>query len=140
MSADVFSEHDNEVACHVGDIVIVLADLDELHGPIRLLDDTDLGHIASTIFNPSGNLIKEFDKRIETGCSKLPILRKAQLEPAWRGFGLGMLLAATAIKALSGGARAALCHPAPPDNHDDKRSDPPTPDHTPRHALGRTRL
>ena len=33
--------------------------------------------------------------------------------PQWRGFGLGALLAGTAIRKLSGGARAAACYPAP---------------------------
>ena len=42
-----------------------------------------------------------------------------RLTPAWRGFGLGVLLAGIAIKKLAGGVRAAVCDPRPlPDPQD----------------------
>ena len=48
-----------------------------------------------------------------------------RLTPGWRGFGLGVLLAGTAIKKLSGGVRAAVCYPAPIDEPDDGEPDGP---------------
>ena len=41
------------------------------------------------------------------------VLHHVQLTPLWRGFGLGPLLAGSAIKRLSSGARVAVVHPAP---------------------------
>jgi hypothetical protein len=41
-----------------------------------------------------------------------------RLTSAWRGFGLGVLLAGTAIKKLSGSVRFAVCDPAPPPDPD----------------------
>ena len=43
----------------------------------------------------------------------MQLLHSVRLVPEWRGFGLGALLAGTAIRKLSGGARAAVCYPAP---------------------------
>jgi hypothetical protein len=40
-------------------------------------------------------------------------LHNVKLVAPWRGFGLGALLAGTAIKRLSAGARVAVCYPAP---------------------------
>jgi hypothetical protein len=42
--------------------------------------------------------------------ARLEIVR---LTPVWRGFGLGVLRAGTAIKKLAGGVRVVVCDPAP---------------------------
>jgi len=120
ISADVHDERGAAVS-HVGDITIVLVDLDDTEDPAGLLDgeDADLGLIAGTIFDPTGGLTDELDELIEPFGSKVLILHSVTLTPEWRGFGLGALLAGTAIKTLSGGACAAICYPAPLGNRSD---------------------
>jgi hypothetical protein len=71
-------------------------------------------HIASTLFDVgAGDLVPELDDRLEPLGSRIVILDSARLGLEWRGFGLGALLAGTAIMKLSGGARFAACYPAP---------------------------
>ncbi|MPY81173.1 MAG: hypothetical protein GEV04_22665 [Actinophytocola sp.] len=118
ISADIYDDSGTHLESHVGDITIVLVDLDDTDDPFGLLDgeDADLGLIAEAVFDPaSGELDPELDKQLEPVGSRLLILSSARLTPQWRGFRLGVLLAATAIKKLSGGARAAVCYPAPLD-------------------------
>jgi hypothetical protein len=83
---------------------------------LRCLDgeDADLGLVAEALFAPAtGQLALELDELIEPAGSRLLILNSVRLAPEWRGFGLGVLLAGTAMKKLSGGARLAACYPAP---------------------------
>ena len=56
---------------------------------------------------------------------RILILNSVRLIPEWRGFGLGILLAGTAIKKLSGGVRAAVCYPAPTGEPADGQPDSP---------------
>jgi GNAT superfamily N-acetyltransferase len=101
---------------HVGDLDITLVDIYETHDPFALLDgqDAELGHVAGTIFDAGdGQLAPDLDEQLEPAGSRILILHSVRLEPQWRGFGLGPLLAGTAIRKLSGGARAAVCYPAP---------------------------
>ena len=77
-------------------------------------EDATLGRIAEIVFDPAtGQLDPVLDAQLEPLGSRLLILKTTQLTPAWRGFGLGVLLAGTAIKKLSGGVRFAVCDPAP---------------------------
>jgi hypothetical protein len=90
---------------------------------VEVLDgeDATLGRIAEVLFDPAtGRLDPVLDAQLEPLGSRLLILKTAQLTPAWRGLGLGVLLAGTAIKKLSGGVRFAVCDPAPlPDTNAD---------------------
>jgi GNAT superfamily N-acetyltransferase len=118
VSADVYDDSGTHIDSHVGDITIVLVDIDDTDDPFGLLDgeDADLGLIAEAIFNPAtGGLDPELNQRLQPLGTKLLILGAVRLSPQWRGFGLGVLLAGTAIKKLSSGARAAVCYPAPLD-------------------------
>jgi hypothetical protein len=45
--------------------------------------------------------------------TQILIVHHVQLTPSWWGFGLGPMLAVSAIKRLSGGARAAVVYPTP---------------------------
>jgi hypothetical protein len=101
---------------HVGDMDITLVDTYETSDPFALLDgqDAELGHVAGVLFDPGdGQLDPELDEQLESIGSRILILHSVSLVPEWRGFGLGALLAGTAIRKLSGGARAAVCYPAP---------------------------
>jgi hypothetical protein len=101
---------------HVGDFDITLVDIYETQDPFALLDgqDAELGHVAAAIFDAGdGRLDPDLDEQLEPVGSRILILHAVILAPEWRGFGLGALLAGTAIRKLSGGARAAVCYPAP---------------------------
>ena len=101
---------------HVGDMDITLVDTYETHDPFALLDgqDAELGHVAGTLFDAGdGQLDPDLDEQLEPTGNRILILHSVRLIPEWRGFGLGALLAGTAIRKLSGGARAAVCYPAP---------------------------
>jgi len=101
---------------HLGDMDITLADACETHDPFALPDgqDAELGHIAGTIFDAGhGRLDPDLDEQLEPIGNQILILHSVRLVPQWQGFGLGTLLAGTAIRKLSGGARAAVCYPAP---------------------------
>ena len=123
VSADIHDDSGTHVESHVGDINIVLIDVDDTRDPFGLLEceDADLGLIAETVFSPgSGNLDPELDGLLEPFGGRILILSSARLSPEWRGFGLGALLAGTALRKLSGGARAAVCYPAPIGGPDDE--------------------
>lgn len=116
VSADVADPDHTHRSAHVGDIEIVLLDLDRTHNPFDVLDGEDamLGRIAEVLFDPAtGRLDPVLNAQLEPLGSRLLILKTARLTPAWRGFGLGVLLAGTAIKKLSGSVRFAVCDPAP---------------------------
>jgi hypothetical protein len=116
VSADVFDDSGTHRIFHVGDMEIVVIDPDQTTDPFGMLDgeDADLGRIAETVFDPAtGQLAPALDDQLEPHGSRILILVSVRLGPKWRGFGLGVLLAGTAIKKLSGGVRTAVCQPAP---------------------------
>ncbi|MEV6582729.1 hypothetical protein AB0M92_31725 [Streptomyces sp. NPDC051582] len=56
-----------------------------------------------------------FEERIDVPVGDLLIMDRARIDPQWRGFGLGALAAAEAIRRLSAGCCAVACEPAPTD-------------------------
>ena len=128
VSADVFDDSGTRVKSHVGDMIIVVVDVYQTHDPFGLLDgeDADLGAIAGTVFDVrTGQLDPDLDDLLEPLGDRILILNSVRLIPEWRGFGLGVLLAGTAIKKLSGGVRAAVCYPAPTGEPADGEPDSP---------------
>lgn len=128
VSADVFDDSGTHVESHVGDMIIVVVDIYQTRDPFGLLDgdDADLGAIAGTVFDArTGQLDPDLDDLLEPLGDRILILNSVRLTPGWRGFGLGVLLAGTAIKKLSGGVRAAVCHPAPIGEPGDGEPDSP---------------
>jgi len=120
--------HEGETGAeaHVGDMSITLVDLYQTHDPFALLDgaDAELGRIAQALFDPGdGQLDPDLDEQLEPAGDRILILHSVRLTPPWRGFGLGALLAGTAIRKLSSGARAAVCYPAPLGGPDDPGHD-----------------
>ena len=128
VSADVFDDSGTQVKSHVGDMIIVVVDVYQTRDPFGLLDgeDADLGAIAGTVFDArTGQLDPDLDDLLEPLGDRILILNSVRLIPEWRGFGLGVLLAGTAIKKLSGGVRAAVCYPAPTGEPADGEPDSP---------------
>ena len=122
VSADVFDDSGTQVLTHVADMHIVIVDLFDTRDPFSLLDDesADLGTVAGVIFDPgSSRLAPDLEQQLEPLGDRVLILDSVRLPSEWRGFGLGALLAGTAIKKLSGGVRAAVCYPAPINDHND---------------------
>lgn len=113
-SADIYDGSGIHVEAHVGDFHLVAVNIDEIRDPFGLLDgeDADLGLIAETILSGGGELDAGLDGRLEPFGSRILILKPARLEPEWRGFSLGALLAGTAIRKLASGGRGAVCYPA----------------------------
>ncbi|WP_405669660.1 hypothetical protein [Streptomyces sp. NBC_01530] len=83
----------------------------------------DLESIASTVLDPrTGQYTDAFDEAIESPVGDLLILDRVFLDKAWRGFGLGPVLAAEAIRRLSGGCCAVAAEPGMaewPDNREE---------------------
>ena len=116
VSADIDDGSGPNGGSHVGDMDITLVDAYETSDPFALLDgqDAELGHVAGTLFDAGdGRLDPDLDEQLEPIGSRILILHSVRLVRQWRGFGLGALLAGSAIRKLSGGARAAVCYPAP---------------------------
>ncbi len=116
VSADIFDDSGTHRFAHVGDMEVVVIDPDQTTDPFGVLDgeDADLGRIAETIFDPAtGQLDPALDHQLQPHGSRILILASVRLAPRWRGLRLGVLLAGTAIKKLSGGVRVAVCQPAP---------------------------
>jgi hypothetical protein len=116
VSANIDDDSGPDARSHVGDMSITLVDTYETSDPFALLDgeDAELGHVAGTLFDAGGGrLDPDLDEQLEPIGSQILILHSVRLTPQWRGFGLGALLAGTAIKKLSSGVRAAVCYPAP---------------------------
>jgi len=126
VSADIDDGSGPHSGSHVGDMDITLVDAYQTRDPFALLDgqDAELGHVAGTLFDAGdGRLDPDLDEQLEPAGSQILILHSVRLAPEWRGFGLGALLAGTAITKLSSGARAAVCYPAPLNEETDARPD-----------------
>ncbi|WP_435581601.1 GNAT family N-acetyltransferase [Amycolatopsis thermoflava] len=103
---------------HVGDIKLAIADLTSER---NLLDSVVLGEwalefIAETVIDPDqGKLHPELDGMINDGPPRMVIVRSIDVEPVWRGHGLGAALTASALRILAPNARLAACRVSPID-------------------------
>lgn len=116
VSADIPNTEDDDgqpVTVHVGDIEIARVNpyrgdaFDRLDG--HSIDLARIGEVA--LDTGSGGLHPDLEDRLDGHGTDLLILDRARLVPAWRGYGIGVLLAGVAIQRLSGGCQAALCIP-----------------------------
>lgn len=115
VSADIISPGPRGDA-HVGEMEILAVDLFVTLDPADLLGrhGGELSRIAQALFDPaSDELYPELGRHVQLESSRMLILHWVNLEPQWRGFGFGALLAGLAIRKLAGGAWAAVCYPAP---------------------------
>ncbi|MFD7071424.1 hypothetical protein ACFV97_29820 [Streptomyces sp. NPDC059913] len=72
----------------------------------------DLESIAATVFDARTNeYSQDFEKFIEHPVGDLLILDRVFLDKEWRGFGLGPVFAAEAIRRLAGGCCAVAAQP-----------------------------
>ncbi|MER5783978.1 hypothetical protein ABT104_20020 [Streptomyces mobaraensis] len=118
VSADLFDPETDQTIGHIGDLEFVRVDPYETRDLFGLMDgeDGDLGVIGETILNGrTGHFHDDLDELLAGLGSSMLILNSAKLEDAWRGFGLGVVLAGRAIKRLGAGSRGAACYPAPLD-------------------------
>lgn len=78
----------------------------------------DLSRIGDVVIDKdTGEFVEELDMRLLQGIGDhWLILHSAQLSAAWRGYGLGPLLAGIALERLSPGASLAATFPAPLDD------------------------
>ncbi|MFD4247556.1 hypothetical protein ACFWP3_39125 [Streptomyces sp. NPDC058525] len=81
-------------------------------------ESQSLYEIAETIFTEEHtDYTEEFQEQIDFGLTgDLLVLYKAELANAWRGFGLGSMIAADALRRLSPGCGAVMVHPTPIDS------------------------
>lgn len=90
-----------------------------LHGernPYDALDEHSEGarRVGEAIFDvSSGELLSDFERLIEGLGDRVLVVTELEVEAEWRGHGLDPLIGGLAIDALSGGAVAVLCWPAP---------------------------
>jgi len=76
--------------------------------------EADLETVASTILDlGTGELVGALDELIEPADELVLILNSVVVEPDWRGFGLGALLAGVTLQTLGPGARLAAMYLAP---------------------------
>ncbi|MGW1641547.1 hypothetical protein [Streptomyces lavendulae] len=86
--------------------------------PWHAMDDYtgDLCHIGQAVLDvDSGEWAPDFEETLANPVGDLLVMDRVVLEPAWRGFGLGPMLAGAAIRRLSEGCAAVVCQPAPAD-------------------------
>ncbi|BDH07234.1 hypothetical protein [Streptomyces seoulensis] len=75
-------------------------------------ESEELFEIGNALLDPAtGYFTPEAEQRLEYVGTNLLIMERVTLAPAWRGFGLGPILAAEAINRLSPGVRAVACSP-----------------------------
>ncbi|MET8624654.1 hypothetical protein ABZW30_13010 [Kitasatospora sp. NPDC004669] len=122
-SGFVDEEDDCPHRLHVGEFVFYKVRWDGGMNPFWAMEEEtqELYEIAEAVFNDERNdFNEEFNEIVEMhlGGSDLLVLDRAQLAPLWRGFNLGPILAAEAIRRLAGGCGAVLVHPAPAEAED----------------------
>ncbi|MFD3480500.1 hypothetical protein [Streptomyces sp. NPDC058695] len=79
----------------------------------------DVAGIGEVVLDvAAGEWSEAFEAVLEHPVGDLLIMDRVVLEPAWRGFGLGPVLAGSAIRRLSEGCVAAVCEPASADGRE----------------------
>lgn len=74
----------------------------------------DLSQIGAAVIDAeSGELLEDLDEVLQGAGESWLILHSAQLQPPWRGYGVGALLAGIALQRLSMGAVLAATYPGP---------------------------
>lgn len=79
----------------------------------------DVARIGETVLSVgTGEWDATFEEALAHPVGDLLVMDKVILEPAWRGFGLGPVLAGAAIRRLSQGCAAVACEPGSADDRD----------------------
>lgn len=89
--------------------------------PWEAMDDYsgDVARIGESVLDVAeGEWSKEFEQALAHPVGDLLIMDRVVLEPDWRGFGLGPVLAASAIRRLSNDCVAVVCEPGSADGRE----------------------
>ncbi|MEU1502905.1 hypothetical protein [Streptomyces sp. NPDC005732] len=79
----------------------------------------DVARIGEVVLDvAAGEWSETFEAALEHPVGDLLIMDHVVLEPAWRGFGLGPVLAGSAIRRLSEGCVAVVCEPGSADGRE----------------------
>lgn len=101
---------------HVGSISVLAVDLLACDDPWGALDGSneDIAHIGGAVFDEmTGQLSEALDSRLARGGSRVLVLDRVELEPAWQGQNVAALLVAETLERMRLESRVALCLPAP---------------------------
>ncbi|WP_240925402.1 hypothetical protein [Streptomyces sp. 196(2019)] len=86
--------------------------------PLHAMDSTtgDVSRIGERVLDVArGEFDRDFEEALAYPVGDLLVMDRVILEPAWRGFGLGPVLAGAAVRRLSPGCTAVLCEPGSAD-------------------------
>jgi GNAT superfamily N-acetyltransferase len=79
----------------------------------------DVASIGETVLDvASGEWAPDFEAALAHPVGDLLVMDRVVLEPDWRGFGLGPILAGSAIRRLSAGCVAVVCEPGSADGRE----------------------
>lgn len=103
-------------AVAVGGLSVLVVDLLVCDDPWGALDGSndDIARIGGVVFDEmTGQLSEALDSRLPRSGSRVLVLDRVELEPAWQGRNVAALLVAETLERMRLGARAAICLPAP---------------------------
>ncbi|MTD57157.1 hypothetical protein [Amycolatopsis pithecellobii] len=102
---------------HVADVLLDLATLAPEDGlaDLGIGNDLTVEYIVETLFTSTGALRFEVDTTMPDGPARMVVLRRIEVEPAWRGHGLGVGLLAASLAMMGPFARFAVCRLSPVD-------------------------
>ncbi|MQS17645.1 hypothetical protein F7Q99_37020 [Streptomyces kaniharaensis] len=103
---------DDEDGPHAGELTLYRLRDDTGHSRLMAADSEsgELLSIAEAVMD-GNDYNEEFQKAIDMPVGDLLVLDRVYLAPAWRGFGLGPIFAAEAIRRLEGGCCAVAVEP-----------------------------
>lgn len=110
-----------EDGVQVGSMVFYRIHMQEGMNPFWAMEEEsqDLYEIAEVLIDPeTGHFVDDLDEGLCGLGSDLLVMDQVVLYEPWRGFGLGQVLAAEAIKRLAPGAQVVACSPGISDPQD----------------------
>ncbi|MFJ9821149.1 hypothetical protein ACIRU3_39025 [Streptomyces sp. NPDC101151] len=79
----------------------------------------DVSRIGESVLDVGrAEFAREFEAALAHPVGDLLVMDRVVLEPVWRGFGLGLVLAGAAIRRLSQGCTAVVCEPGSADGRE----------------------
>lgn len=109
-------DEDGDLSHNVGYVTAYTVEYENMTDPFAILDDetADLGHIGGVLFDEdTGELVSDLEDQIDGLGDGVLIIDSVQLDPAWRGRGLGPLLVGMVIEYLGAGRRFVALQAAP---------------------------
>jgi GNAT superfamily N-acetyltransferase len=100
----------------VGGVSVLEVDLLTCDDPWGALDGSneDIAHMGGAVFDEmTGQLSEALESRLGRSGSRVLVLDRVELEPAWQGHNVAALLVAETLEWMRLGTRVAVCLPAP---------------------------